>query len=76
MLNLSEMNCKINKDCKHCPGWPKGICTKCQPPAITVTRQEFRQVDYVEFASPTVVNEFIDAWRKGGVQRIGYMYGR
>jgi len=76
MLNLEEENCKINKDCKHCPGWPKSICTKCQPQAITVKRQTFRHVDYVEFASPTVVNTFIEAWRKGGVQRIGYMYGR
>ncbi|KAG2731923.1 hypothetical protein G9P44_005510 [Scheffersomyces stipitis] len=33
-------------------------------------------VDHVEFATSSIMNNFIDVWRHTGVQRFGVMYGR
>lgn len=74
---LSESNFAINRNCGggHEP-WPKGICSKCQPSAITLQRQPFRMVDHVEFLNSDMVNTFINAWRMSGLQRIGLLFGR
>lgn len=74
---LKPSNFAINKKCPsgHEP-WPKGICSKCQPSAITLKRQNYRMIDHVEFENSEIINNFINAWRLSGTQRIGLMLGK
>ncbi|KAJ3190695.1 nuclear protein localization protein 4 [Irineochytrium annulatum] len=75
---LDEPELKVLNPCPskmHEP-YPAGICTKCQPSAITLQSQAFRMVDHVEFDSGEIMETFIKYWRQTGHQRFGYMYGR
>lgn len=72
---LEDINCKIKSGCRDHPPWPKGICSKCQPSAITLNRQIYRHVDNVMFENNGIVDEFINYWRNTGHQRMGFLYG-
>lgn len=74
---LKNMSCAIQLDrgCEHKP-WPKGICTKCQPSAVTLSRQNYRHCDNVMFENPHIVDRFLHYWRETGNQRAGWLIGR
>ncbi|KFV65318.1 Nuclear protein localization protein 4, partial [Dryobates pubescens] len=73
---LENISCKIKSGCEGHPPWPEGICTKCQPSAITLNRQKYRHVDNIMFENHTIADRFLDFWRKTGNQHLGYLYGR
>lgn len=37
--NLDNISCRIKPGCTGHPPWPKGVCSKCQPKAITLNSQ-------------------------------------
>ncbi|KAF2902092.1 hypothetical protein ILUMI_04080 [Ignelater luminosus] len=72
---LEDTSCRIKNGCKDHPPWPKGICSKCQPNAITLNRQAYRHVDNIQFENTHLVERFLNYWRTTGHQRIGFLYG-
>ncbi|XP_015125165.1 nuclear protein localization protein 4 homolog isoform X1 [Diachasma alloeum] len=75
-LQLEDISCRIKRGCKDHPPWPRGICSKCQPNAITLNRQPYRHIDNVVFENASLVERFLNYWRSTGHQRLGYLYGR
>jgi nuclear protein localization family protein 4 len=72
---LENISCRIKAGCPGHKPWPEGICTKCQPSAITLNQQEYRHVDNITFENPSVVDNFLDYWRTSGHQRYGLLFG-
>ncbi|XP_063240534.1 LOW QUALITY PROTEIN: nuclear protein localization protein 4 homolog [Bacillus rossius redtenbacheri] len=75
-INLEDVSCRIKPGCKDHPPWPRGVCSKCQPNAITLNRQVYRHVDNVMFENAHLVERFINYWRTTGHQRLGVLFGR
>lgn len=74
---LTPFSYKVKIPCPtggHAP-WPGGICTACQPSAITLASQPFRMVDHLEIASTDIIERFLQAWRTTGLQRFGWLIG-
>lgn len=62
--------------CTEHPPWPRGICSACQPGAVTLARQPYRHVDNVLVEHPALVERFLSYWRATGHQRLGLLFGR
>ncbi|XP_050407699.1 nuclear protein localization protein 4 homolog [Patella vulgata] len=75
-VNLENISCKIKSGCKEHPPWPGGICTKCQPNAVTLKRQTYRHVDNIMFENASIADRFLNFWRSTGNQHCGILYGR
>uniref|UniRef100_F1L0V5 Nuclear protein localization protein 4 n=1 Tax=Ascaris suum TaxID=6253 RepID=F1L0V5_ASCSU len=73
---LENIVCTLKTNCPGHKPYPKGICTKCRPPSLTLNRQRFRHVDNISIENKEVVNRFLAFWRKSGNQRVGYLIGR
>lgn len=74
---LSPLSYRVKTPCpsgSHAP-YPAGICTACQPSAITLSRQTFRSTDHLEIASPGIIEGFLESWRLTGRQRFGWLLG-
>ena len=75
---LVELDYRVKAPCPtggH-SNWPAGICTACQPSAITLQSQSFRMVDHLEIASTEIIELFLKSWRSTGLQRFGWLIGR
>jgi len=74
---LRNLSCKVihTSRCSHQP-YPQGICSKCQPSAVTLNRQPWRHCDAVVFENPKIVERFLQFWYESGAQRAGWLYGR
>jgi len=72
---LEDISCRIKPGCRDHLPWPKGICSKCQPSAITLNRQIYRHVDNIMFENTVIVERFLNYWRTSGHQRMGFLYG-
>lgn len=62
--------------CKEHPPWPRGICSTCQPGAVTLNRQRYRHVDNVLLEHAAPVERFLAYWRATGHQRVAFLLGR
>lgn len=51
-------------------------CSKCMEKKITLLGQPYRHVDYVEFDSKDMVENFIDGFKATGRQKIGLLIGK
>jgi len=72
---LEDLSVSIKEGCTTHPPFPEGICSKCQPSAVTLNRQVYRHVDNIMFENRAIVERFLSYWRSSGHQRMGFLYG-
>jgi nuclear protein localization family protein 4 len=68
----------VDRTCKSHEPYPKAMCNKCMPPSITIKRQEYRHLDYVEFMNVKDISNFVKYWvdvKHTAEQRVGFLYG-
>lgn len=72
-----QFSYKVNYNCKNHPAYPKGMCNKCVPPAVVLSRQIYRHIDYVSFMNFKELSSFVGDWQRKGCleQRMGLLYG-
>ncbi|ELA42613.1 uncharacterized protein VICG_00365 [Vittaforma corneae ATCC 50505] len=51
-------------------------CSKCMEKTITLMGQQYRYIDYVEFDSKSIVENFINRFKETHRQKIGLLVGR
>lgn len=71
---LEELSYRIPSCSSHAP-YPLGLCSKCQPNAITLQPQAFRMIDHVEIDHGGLIDSFLKSWRDSGYQCFGILYG-
>lgn len=76
-LPPAEVVYKLKPNCLNHAPYPEGLCSKCLPPNVNLTRQVYRHVDYVSFMNMEELNEFVNIWMKGYCmkQRMGFLLG-
>jgi nuclear protein localization protein 4 homolog len=68
----------LNTSCDQHEPYPKGLCNRCLPENVTLKRQEYRHVDYVQFTNNSQVQDFIKYWvqeKKMAEMRVAFIYG-
>ena len=72
-----QLSYKVDFTCKKHKPFPLGMCNKCLPPAVVLTRQTYRHVDYVSFMNYKELSSFVGHWQRSGCleQRMAYLYG-
>ena len=68
---LENISCKIKSGCEgHLP-WPEGICTKCQPSALTLNRQVLTMEIYFIYVAPFIQEELVTVVKSSLKHRFG-----
>jgi len=57
-----QYNYKVDYTCKNHKPYPLGMCNKCVPAAVVLSRQIYRHIDYVSFMNYKELSSFVGHW--------------
>ena len=57
-----EFNYKVDYNCKNHKPYPQGMCNKCIPANVCLSRQVYRHVDYCSVMNLPDLNSFVNRW--------------